>query len=60
MTIKILEVKTKLETKSIISLVTKNKAKLQSINDGGDSISVSTRQEKITKPIFSKQIRHLK
>jgi hypothetical protein len=34
MTIKILEVKTNLETKSIISLVTKNKAKLPSINDG--------------------------
>ncbi|WP_245535940.1 hypothetical protein [Psychroflexus torquis] len=31
---KILEVKTNLETKSIISLVTKNKAKLPSINDG--------------------------
>ncbi|AFU69551.1 hypothetical protein P700755_002835 [Psychroflexus torquis ATCC 700755] len=34
MTMKILEVKTNLETKSIISLVTKNKAKLPSINDG--------------------------
>jgi hypothetical protein len=34
MNVKILEVETKLEIKSVISLVTKNKAKLPSINDG--------------------------
>jgi len=34
MNVKILEVETKLEIKSTISLVTKNKAKLPSINDG--------------------------
>lgn len=34
MIVKILEVETKLEIKSFISLVTNNKAKLPSINDG--------------------------